>query len=76
MNIWLGIPTGQRAHKLPPLLDAWKQHNVKIIAYTWDSESRAILESQVDSLFIGKRKSFAILHNLMIKSIGNQIDQK
>jgi hypothetical protein len=64
-NIWIGIPTGQRAEKAKAVAQAWLSAGVRVMAYCWDRETYDALDGIANIRIYGQRQSFAKLQNLL-----------
>jgi len=70
MNVWITIPTGQRAEKAEKVARLWREKGFKVAAYAWDEETfKRLYSIPIEQVWQGKRKSFAILQNYMAKTI-------
>jgi len=64
-QVWVNIPTGNRAKQVAECAIAWRDKGFCVGAFSWDDETTKLLEPIVDALWQGPMKSFATLHNWM-----------
>jgi len=70
MKIVVAIPTGDRVNGILKVIEKWRKAcDFDIAVYTWDAETKKVVESKVDYLFEGPLQSFAINQNLMAKEL-------
>lgn len=70
MNIWIGIPTGQRTQKAVNVVNAWLDEGVNVAVLSWDMHTiRALAQSPAYLMSSAVRKSFAVNQNRIIHEL-------